>query len=58
MTPEQFRTLAAQVAGPQWKTKLGPMIGKCRTQVFEYATGRRAVPKSIQLLMAAIIRHI
>ncbi len=51
MTPAEFRTLAAQVAGPHWKTKLGPMIGKCRTQVWEYANGERDVPETVEKLM-------
>ncbi|OWK42019.1 hypothetical protein [Fimbriiglobus ruber] len=51
MTPAVFRSLAAQLAGPRWKTKLGPMIGKCRTQVWEYASGERKVPETVEKLM-------
>lgn len=51
MTPAQFRTLALSIAGPGWKTRLGPMIGKCRTQVWEYATGKREVPETVEKLM-------
>lgn len=51
MTPEKFRTLAAQIAGPHWKTNLGKMIGKKRTTVWEYANGVRPVPETVQRLM-------
>jgi len=54
MTPAAFRSLAAQIAGTRWKTRLGPMIGKCRTQVWEYATGKREVPATVAKLMALL----
>lgn len=57
ITPENFRALAFAVAGHRWKTRLGPMIGKCRTQVFEYSTGRRKVPKVVQLLMTELSKR-
>ena len=54
MTPVQFRKVAARVAGPHWRTRLGPMIGKCRTQVWEYATGKREVPETVAKLMVLL----
>ena len=51
MTPAGFRILAAHVAGPHWRTKLGPMIGKCRTQVWEYANDEREIPETVAKLM-------
>jgi hypothetical protein len=51
MTPAQFRSLASRLAGPHWRTRLGPMIGKCRTQVWGYATGKREVPETVEKLM-------
>ena len=51
MAPDQFRTLAQTIAGPHWRTRLGPMIGKCRRQVWEYANGKRRVPVTVQKLM-------
>ncbi|OWK42421.1 hypothetical protein [Fimbriiglobus ruber] len=51
MTPAEFRTLAERLAGPHWKSRLGPMIGKCRTQVWEYDSGERKVPKTVEKLM-------
>jgi hypothetical protein len=54
MTSSQFRATAKSIAGPRWKTRLGPMIGKCRTQVWEYANGKRAVPVTVAKLMTAL----
>jgi hypothetical protein len=51
MTPARFRSLAARIAGPRWKTKLGPMIGRRREAVWAYAKGERAVPKPVEKLM-------
>lgn len=51
MTPSRFRTLAAQIAGPHWKTKLPDMIGRRREAVWAYAKGERAVPKPVEKLM-------
>jgi hypothetical protein len=51
MTPAEFRTLAKQLAGPHWKTRFGPMIGKCRTQVWEYANGERKVSETVAKLV-------
>jgi RNase adaptor protein for sRNA GlmZ degradation len=57
VSPEEFRTLAVKIAGPHWKTKLGPMIGKCRTQVWEYASGERDVPETVEKLMGFLGRE-
>jgi len=51
MTPARFTHLAEQIAGRFWKARLGPMIGRCRTQVWEYATGKRPVPEPVAKLM-------
>jgi len=51
MTPTEFHSLAQQLAGPRWKTRLGPMIGKCRSQVWEDANGKREVPETVEKLM-------
>ena len=51
MIAADFRTLAQTIAGPRWKTHLGPMIGKCRTQVWEYANGKRDIPETVEKLM-------
>jgi hypothetical protein len=51
MTPSDFCTAAEAIAGPRWRTCLGPKIGKCRTQVWEYANGKRPVPETVRLLM-------
>jgi hypothetical protein len=51
MTPAAFRLAAKRLAGPQWRTSIGPMIGKCRTQVWEYANGKREIPDTVQKLM-------
>jgi hypothetical protein len=54
MTPAEFRKVAVRIAGPHWRTRLGPMIGKCRTQVWEYATGKREVPEAVEKLMVLL----
>jgi hypothetical protein len=54
MTPSDFRMLAQQIAGSRWKTRLGPLIGKCRSQIWEYANGKRGVPMTVQKLMRAL----
>jgi hypothetical protein len=51
MTPARFRSLAKRIAGAHWRSHLGPMIGKCRSQVWEYANGKRGVPVIVQKLM-------
>ena len=51
MTPDRFTHLAHQIAGRYWKTALPGRIGKGRTQVWEYATGKRAVPETVAKLM-------
>ena len=51
MTPERFQHLAHQIAGRYWKAHLPAMIGRCRTQVWEYATGKRKVPEPVAKLM-------
>ena len=51
MTPARFTHLAERIAGRFWKTHLPPLIGKCRTQVWEYASGKRPVPKAVSKLM-------
>jgi hypothetical protein len=54
MTPATFRLAAQQIAGPRWKTRLGPIIGKCRTQVWEYASGKRDIPETVEKLMCLL----
>ena len=56
MTPADFRELAAGIAGPRWRTRISPMIGKCRTQVWEYANGVRPVPESVEKLMRLLVK--
>jgi hypothetical protein len=56
MTPTQFRSLASRIAGPHWRTQLGPMIGKCRSQVWEYANGERDVPETVVKLMKLLAK--
>jgi hypothetical protein len=56
MTPASFRLTAKRIAGPRWRTRLGPMIGKCRTQVWEYASGNRDVPETVVLLMKQLAK--
>jgi RNase adaptor protein for sRNA GlmZ degradation len=51
MTPAEFRTLARHLAGPRWKTQLGPMVGRNREAVWAYAKGEREVPKPVEKLM-------
>ena len=58
MPPENFRLLAFAIAGPRWKTRLGPMIGKCRSQVWEYANGVRPVPVTVSKLMGVMVRTV
>jgi len=55
MTPDQFRTTAQAIAGKKWKTQLCPMIGKCRSQVYEYANGKREVPETVEKLMGMML---
>ena len=57
MNPETFTHLAEQIAGKYWKTRLPDKIGRCRTQVYEYANGLRPVPKPVQLLMKQLAKH-
>lgn len=56
MTPAEFRTTAEAIAGPKWRTALGPRIGKCRTQVWEYANGKREVPETVRKLMKMLAK--
>ena len=56
MTPGEFQSLAKQIAGRFWKTDLGPMIGKCRTQIWEYAHGKRDVPTTVAKLMEQLAK--
>lgn len=56
MTPARFRTLANLIAGPHWRTKLGPMVGRCRTQVWEYANGERQVQEPVAKLMELLAK--
>lgn len=55
MTPAEFRSLARQIAGPRWKTRLGPMIGRSRWMVRVYATGEWAVPETVGKLMQLLV---
>lgn len=57
MTPAEFAERAKQIAGPHWRTALGPLIGKGRTQVWEYASGRRAVPATVEKLMRQLTMY-
>lgn len=56
MTPADFRAFAVRIAGPRWRTSLGPMIGKCRTQVWEYANDRREIPETVAKLMVSLAK--
>jgi hypothetical protein len=56
MTPARFRTLAKRIAGPHWRTQIGPMIGKGRTQVWEYANGKRKIPETVVKLLQRLTR--
>lgn len=58
MSPENFRALAYAIAGPHWKGDLGDKIGRSRSQVWEYATGKRPVPKPVALLMGQLVKCI
>ncbi len=58
MTPAEFAALAEQIAGPRWRTALGPIIGKGRTQVWEYAKGRRAIPATVEKLMRQLVASL
>jgi hypothetical protein len=55
MTPAGFVTHAEQIAGRRWRTALGPMISKGRTQAWEYASGKRAVPATVEKLMRQLV---
>ena len=54
MTPARFRHLAEQIAGRYWKAHLPAKIGKCRSMVWEYATGKREVPATVGTLMEVL----
>lgn len=54
MTPAAFKSIARRIAGPYWKTKLGPMIGRSRWSVMEYSRGTREVPDTVAKLMALL----
>jgi hypothetical protein len=56
MTPTQFRSLASRIAGPHWRTRIGPMIGKCRSQVWEYANEKRPIPVTVEKLMKLLAK--
>lgn len=56
MTPAEFASQADQIAGPRWRSAIGPVIGKCRTQVWEYANGHRAVPETVEKLMRELVK--
>jgi len=58
MTPAQFRTNAEAIAGKHWPTRLGPIIGKCRSQVWEYANGKREVPETVAKLLGMMVEAI
>ena len=51
----EFRRMAEAIAGERWRTQLPPMIGKCRTQVWEYASGKRPPPASVKRLMRVMV---
>ncbi|WP_152051353.1 hypothetical protein [Tautonia marina] len=54
MTSDRFAELAETIAGRHWRVRLGPMIDRSRTQVWEYATGRSAVDGTVAKLMEAL----
>lgn len=56
MTPSEFRDLARTIAGPQWRSKLGPMIGKKKWMVWAYAHGRHEVPETVQKLLLELAK--
>ena len=51
MNSEEFRTLAEKIAGPRWKSRIGPMIGRRREAVWAYATNDRGVPEPVAKLL-------
>lgn len=57
MTPAEFRKTAEAIAGPNWRTGLGPKIGRCRTQVWEYATGKRDIPAPVAKLVDLLAKE-
>jgi hypothetical protein len=58
MTPALFRKSAEAIAGTKWPTRIGPLIGKCRTQVWEYANGKRAIPTTVEKLMEQLAKGL
>lgn len=56
MDNTEFTHLAHKIAGKYWRTRLPDKIGRCRTQVYEYAKGLRPVPKPVQLLMKQLAK--
>ena len=54
----QFITLAEAIAGKHWPTRLPKKIGKCRTQVWEYANKKRQVPETVILLMEQLAKNV
>ena len=57
MTSVEFTTLAHQIAGRFWKSRLGPMIGRERAQVYRYATGT-PIPLSVRIAMRALAKPV
>ena len=57
-TNTQFITMAQKIAGEHWPTRLPPLIGKCRTQVWEYANQKREVPQTVSLLMEQLAKNV
>ena len=57
-TNDQFITMARAIAGKHWPTRLPPLIGKCRTQVWEYANRKREVPQTVSLLMEQLAKSV
>jgi hypothetical protein len=57
-TNDQFIIMAQAIAGKNWPTRLPPLIGKCRTQVWEYANKKREVPQTVSMLMEQLARNV
>lgn len=53
MSPAEFARLAELLCGPFWRLELGPLIGRSRSQVWKYATGRAEIPLVVALALRA-----
>jgi len=49
MTPAEFTAAAEQIAGPLWRSRLGPLLGLTRQTIYLYSTGELAVSERTRL---------